>query len=119
MALKKTEFSVQHYAGKVTYDSTGFLDKNKDELHQHISQLLTESHDPFISSELFKSEEEDSGNSNGGKNNPRTGGKKRSATVCQTFRTQLEVCYWSFFISDFLLVLFISNVSLVHSGIDG
>ncbi|KAJ4746943.1 Myosin-related family protein [Rhynchospora pubera] len=33
-------FSVQHYAGEVAYDTTGFLEKNRDLLHVDLIQLL-------------------------------------------------------------------------------
>ncbi|XP_059283705.1 myosin-2 [Lycium ferocissimum] len=41
-------FSIRHYAGEVTYDATGFLEKNRDALHPDIIQLLSssESHLP-------------------------------------------------------------------------
>jgi myosin heavy subunit len=86
MHLKLTDFSIQHYAGKVTYNSTGFLDKNKDELHPHLRQLLSESTDTFIAKELFgpAAEPPEASTSRSG------GKKKKSATVCQKFRTQLD-----------------------------
>ncbi|XP_011022005.1 PREDICTED: myosin-1-like isoform X1 [Populus euphratica] len=34
-------FSVSHYAGEVTYDTTGFLEKNRDLLHMDSIQLLS------------------------------------------------------------------------------
>ncbi|KAH8507944.1 hypothetical protein H0E87_010191 [Populus deltoides] len=34
-------FSVSHYAGEVTYDTTGFLEKNRDLLHLDSIQLLS------------------------------------------------------------------------------
>ena len=42
------EFSIQHYAGVVTYNATGFLEKNKDELPKETTELLMSSSVPFI-----------------------------------------------------------------------
>ena len=36
-------FTVRHYAGAVTYDTNGFLDKNKDQLYQETIDLLQSS----------------------------------------------------------------------------
>lgn len=36
-------FSIQHYAGEVLYDNSGFLEKNRDVLHSDIIQLLSSS----------------------------------------------------------------------------
>ncbi|CAN1812415.1 VIII-1 [Linum perenne] len=53
-------FTVCHYAGEVTYDTTGFLEKNRDLLHMDIIQLLSSCscHLPqkFASSMLVQSE---------------------------------------------------------------
>lgn len=38
--LSDTEFVISHYAGDVTYDSTGFNEKNKDTLHSDLKDLL-------------------------------------------------------------------------------
>ncbi|XP_050216632.1 myosin-2 isoform X2 [Mercurialis annua] len=34
-------FAVRHYAGEVTYDTNGFLEKNRDPLHSDLFQLLS------------------------------------------------------------------------------
>ncbi|XP_024015049.1 myosin-1 [Eutrema salsugineum] len=53
-------FTVEHYAGEVTYDTTGFLEKNRDLLHLDSIQLLSSCscHLPqvFASSMLIQSE---------------------------------------------------------------
>lgn len=41
-------FSVQHYAERVTYDATGFLDKNRNFLPPEIVQLLRQSKNQVI-----------------------------------------------------------------------
>ncbi|KAH6771045.1 myosin 1 [Perilla frutescens var. hirtella] len=53
-------FTVCHYAGEVTYDTTGFLEKNRDLLHLDSIELLSSSTCPlpqaFASSMLIQSE---------------------------------------------------------------
>eukprot|EP00308_Calcidiscus_leptoporus_P024250 CAMPEP_0119366430 /NCGR_PEP_ID=MMETSP1334-20130426/13293_1 /TAXON_ID=127549 /ORGANISM="Calcidiscus leptoporus, Strain RCC1130" /LENGTH=1364 /DNA_ID=CAMNT_0007382635 /DNA_START=58 /DNA_END=4152 /DNA_ORIENTATION=+ len=46
-------FTIDHYPGKVTYDSRGFLEKNKDPLSQDLTVLMQFSDDDFVAS-LFK-----------------------------------------------------------------
>ncbi|TIC72652.1 hypothetical protein E3Q00_03763 [Wallemia mellicola] len=41
-------FIVQHYAGKVEYDTDGWLEKNKDPINDHLTKLLANSSDPYI-----------------------------------------------------------------------
>jgi len=41
-------FSIHHYAGPVEYDTTGFLEKNKDELPKEIDDLLHSSQNEFL-----------------------------------------------------------------------
>ena len=45
---KKALFVVRHYAGEVTYNSTDFLDKNRDSLTQDLVKLLQSSNHPFV-----------------------------------------------------------------------
>ncbi|XP_057424164.1 myosin-1-like isoform X2 [Lotus japonicus] len=57
---REKAFTVSHYAGEVTYDTTGFLEKNRDLLHLDSIQLLSssKSHLPqvFASHMLTQSE---------------------------------------------------------------
>jgi myosin-5 len=41
-------FAISHYAGVVEYDTTGFIEKNKDELPKETTELLKSSSHPFI-----------------------------------------------------------------------
>lgn len=50
MKESKTAFTVMHYPGKVTYDSVGFLEKNKDPLSQDVKVLMQYSDDEFVAS---------------------------------------------------------------------
>lgn len=47
--LTKTNFIVKHYAGDVSYECKGFLDKNKDTLQDDLLNVLESSGDKFIS----------------------------------------------------------------------
>ena len=42
------DFSINHYAGPVEYDTRGFLEKNKDELPKEIGDLLHSSDNAFL-----------------------------------------------------------------------
>ena len=48
----QTTFIVHHYAGAVMYESTGFMEKNKDTLSEDLLELLSKSAMPFMA-ELF------------------------------------------------------------------
>lgn len=52
----RTDFVIHHYAGMVTYDSTGFLDKNKDRLNKICLEALVSSTNPLLQKLFPKSE---------------------------------------------------------------
>ncbi|KAH3703118.1 hypothetical protein DPMN_078147 [Dreissena polymorpha] len=45
-------FSIQHFATMVPYDTTGFLEKNRDRLNRELMEVMQFSEDPFLS-DLF------------------------------------------------------------------
>lgn len=44
----KFQFSIRHYAGLVTYSSAGFVEKNKDQIHDEASDLVKYSSNPAL-----------------------------------------------------------------------
>ena len=48
MKLDRTAFTLSHFPGKVTYQSAGFLEKNKDPLPQDLVVLMRFSDDDFV-----------------------------------------------------------------------
>eukprot|EP01062_Namystynia_karyoxenos_P065767 TRINITY_DN5966_c1_g2_i2.p1 TRINITY_DN5966_c1_g2~~TRINITY_DN5966_c1_g2_i2.p1 ORF type:complete len:1485 (+),score=543.11 TRINITY_DN5966_c1_g2_i2:82-4536(+) len=55
--LAKTSFIVHHYAGDVSYEVKGFLDKNRDTLKPEYKLMMRASSDPFIASLLPEPDE--------------------------------------------------------------
>lgn len=51
--LSLTAFSIDHYAGDVTYETSNFLDKNKDFVVGEHQMLLSASSQPFVSQLFF------------------------------------------------------------------
>lgn len=88
----RTEFTVRHYAGDVTYNVDGFLDKNKDSLFNDLIMLAQSSSNRFICS-LFP---EDSSHAN----------KKRPDTASVTIRVR-ESFFFLFFLFCFYFVDFL------------
>ncbi|KAH8582250.1 myosin head family [Cryptosporidium sp. chipmunk genotype I] len=52
--MSNSSFAVSHYAGPVIYDTKGFLEKNRDQLHSDVTDLLKSSESCLII-ELFDS----------------------------------------------------------------
>mmetsp|Transcript_23951 Transcript_23951/g.40175 ORF Transcript_23951/g.40175 Transcript_23951/m.40175 type:complete len:917 (-) Transcript_23951:420-3170(-) len=46
--LSRTLFGVKHFAGLVEYDVGGWRDKNKDEVPEHLIDMLSDSSDMFV-----------------------------------------------------------------------
>ncbi|EDL44354.1 myosin PfM-C, putative [Plasmodium vivax] len=79
MAVKTdpSSFVIIHFAGKVTYNSSGFLEKNKDQLSADVQKVLLHSESEYTSS-LFQ------------KHLRRNVEKKRIQTVSSEFKEQLH-----------------------------
>ncbi len=84
-------FSIEHYAGTVTYSSANFLEKNKDELPKETTDLLTSSSVPFLAylGETLKQEDESS-NINNTTNGRRNNSSILKSTVGSQFSQQLR-----------------------------
>ncbi|XP_023524430.1 myosin-1 [Cucurbita pepo subsp. pepo] len=85
---REKAFTVCHYAGEVTYDTTGFLEKNRDLLHLDSIQLLSSCscHLPqiFASNMLTQS-----GKSIGGPLHKSGGAESQKLSVARKFKGQL------------------------------
>ncbi|XP_058809187.1 myosin-VIIa-like [Phymastichus coffea] len=73
------EFGIVHYAGPVTYNVVGFLNKNRDIFSTDIKQLINTSTNTFLKNLFANDELVINGDSN-----------KRSATVSMKFRSSLD-----------------------------
>ncbi|XP_011270021.1 hypothetical protein CAOG_08449, partial [Capsaspora owczarzaki ATCC 30864] len=74
---KSPYFGVRHYAGTVTYLVTGFIDRNKDTLHQDLIELICSSTDPLVIKlfESYKEQLEGDKSGNKAKRLPSVGGQ--------------------------------------------
>ncbi|CCI47888.1 unnamed protein product [Albugo candida] len=82
-------FTIRHYAGDVTYNGTGFLEKNKDALPTDLVQLLIESKSSIISG-IFAPKKQPSSRSTANRGTRRTQGFLVGNTIAGAFRKQLS-----------------------------
>ena len=84
-------FLIQHYAGKVEYDTEGWIEKNKDPLNDHLNKLLINSDNDYIS-DLFNVENEDNLDEDEKRLVNKNGGGKKGSfrTVAQRHKEQLN-----------------------------
>ncbi|ELR61886.1 unconventional myosin-Ic isoform X1 [Bos indicus] len=73
-SLDRGEFRLLHYAGEVTYNVTGFLDKNNDLLFRNLKETMCSSENPILGQCFDRSELSD---------------KKRPETVATQFKMSL------------------------------
>ncbi len=86
-------FSIEHYAGTVTYSSANFLEKNKDELPKETTDLLTSSSVPFLAylgDTLRKEDEASNINSAANDSRRRNNSSILKNTVGSQFSQQLK-----------------------------
>lgn len=77
LKIVRTTFKIRHYAGVVEYDVTGWLDKNRDELPEHMLGILRTSPVQLLSG--FFSTEVSKGTDDDGSRSPRSGGASKSS----------------------------------------
>ncbi|XP_066511963.1 unconventional myosin-XV [Hoplias malabaricus] len=71
------EFTVKHYAGRVTYQVHKFLDKNYDQVRQEVLDLFIQSHNRMVSNLFIKHSES---------LNQQKGGMRRDSTVTRRYQ---------------------------------
>ncbi|XP_062160286.1 myosin-15 [Alnus glutinosa] len=76
--FSETDFTIRHYAGKVTYHTNTFLDKNRDYVVVEHCNLLSSSKCPFVAG-LFPSQPEESSRSS-----------YKFSSVASRFKQQLQ-----------------------------
>lgn len=86
--LSANEFCIHHYAGKVTYSVTGFLDKNKDTLRSDVMEMMIKSRNGIIS-QMFRDLRESTLNRTVARQGFYVTMKPRTATVAASFHESL------------------------------
>ena len=79
--LSRTVFTVKHYAGPVDYESTGFLEKNKDSMSQDLNDVMNSTQNVELKS-VFA--DKAAAAASGG------AGKRSVATIASKFVSQLS-----------------------------
>jgi myosin protein heavy chain len=90
----KQGFTIEHYAGKVEYDTAGWLEKNKDPLNDNLTRVMSAATEPYVAT-LFADFAEATPTGGALAGNMFTVGKKRTLkkgafrTVAQRHKEQL------------------------------
>ena len=89
LRIVRTTFKIGHYAGLVEYDVTGWLDKNKDELPEHMLGILRRCPISLISS-FFKEEPKEDKGGHSGTSPKQSDSKQNKVTVGGFFKQSLQ-----------------------------
>jgi myosin heavy subunit len=81
-------FNIIHFAGEVSYNTTNFLEKNKDSLHADIAAVVQGSTSPLVA-EIMAAGAAGGGAAKGGRT-ARSGAKKKQPTLGAQFKAQLN-----------------------------
>jgi len=73
-----SSFSIRHFAGTVSYDTAGFLERNRDTFHGDLIQLIRSSKNKFLHFIFHKDLKNSSIH------------QKRAPTLCEQFRKSLD-----------------------------
>jgi myosin-5 len=84
------KFSINHYAGVVEYDTTGFMEKNKDEMPMEASELFSNSTCAFIQNVARNISSKMNGSQNGSRRNIMKSSISR-VSVGGQFSSQLHI----------------------------
>ncbi|RLN91034.1 hypothetical protein BBJ28_00005231, partial [Nothophytophthora sp. Chile5] len=81
--VKRTQFIINHYAGSVTYETVGFMEKHRDTLQKDLLDLIQSSSIPLLP-ELFEDAEASTDSGSGrGKMGPRSLGSQFKTSLTQ------------------------------------
>ena len=87
--LSRSAFTLNHYAGEVTYETDNFLEKNKDYVIAEHKNILASSDYDFVSS-LFKEKESEKEKEEATKGRRKSVSAFRFASLGNTFKGQLK-----------------------------
>ncbi|TMW60504.1 hypothetical protein Poli38472_000546 [Pythium oligandrum] len=86
--VKRTQFIINHYAGSVTYETVGFMEKHRDTLQKDLLDLIQASNIPLLV-ELFD-DSESLTDSNGGGARSKAGPKSLGSQFKQSLSQLME-----------------------------
>ncbi|MCJ8747709.1 hypothetical protein PDJAM_G00156470 [Pangasius djambal] len=84
------EFTVKHYAGRVTYQVQKFLDKNYDQVRQEVLELFMQSHNRMVSNLFRKYSEMLNQQKNGTRRDSTVTRRYQPSTVAAKFQHSLQ-----------------------------